>query len=173
MGKENSKIFLMRELNTFASMTEALRQKGVGFQNLILKQEVIEANYYISKQLSVPLATKLFFLERLRVIEGNPVSIEKAFICYDHVKGLEKESIDSQSFYGVLERRYGYKIKKSHEEILIVEANEKERDLLNLEKGEEVLLIKGSTFINENAPFEYFELVSIPSFYRFRSVTNI
>lgn len=173
MEKDDSKIFLMRELNTFTSMTEALRQKGVEFQNLILKQEVIEANYYISKQLNVPLTTKLFCLERLRVIEKSPVSIEKTFICYDRVKGLEKEAIENQSFYGILEKNYGYKIKKSQEEILIVEANEQERELLNLGKGEEVLLIKGTTYITENAPFEYFELVSIPSFYRFRGVTNI
>lgn len=166
-------IFLMRELNTFKSMTGLLHAKGVEFKNLILKQEVIEANYYISKQLNVPLATKILCLERLRVIEGIPCSIEKTFICYDRVRGMEKEEIGSQSLYGILEQKYGYKVKKSKEEILIVEANDRERELLELEKGEEVLLIKGNTYLGENARFEYFELVSLPSFYHFRSVSII
>ena len=173
MGTKRSEIFLMRELNTFESMTELLRKKGVEFKNLILKQEVIEANYYISKQLNVPLATKIFYLERLRVIEGNPLSVEKIFICYDRVKGMEKEEIGSQSFYGLLDRKYGYKVKKSKEQILIDEANALERELLELGKGEEVLLIKGNTFLGENAHFEYFELASLPSFYHFRSVSII
>lgn len=173
MSKKRSDIFLNRELNTFESMTELLIKKGVAFENVILKQEVIEANYYISKQLNVPLATKIFYLERVRVIEGNPLSIEKIYICHDRVKGIEQEEIGSSSFYGLLERKYGYKVKKSQEEILIVEANEQECELLELEKGEEVVLIKGNTFLDENARFEYFELASLPSLYRFRSVTKI
>ena len=173
MGGKKSDIFLNRELNTFESMTELLVKKGVAFENVILKQDVIEANYYISKQLNVPLATKVFYLERVRVIEGNPLSIEKIYICYERVRGLEREEIGSQSFYGILEKKYGYSVKKSQEEILIVEANERERELLELEKGEEVLLIKGNTFLDENAHFEYFELASLPSLYRFRSVTKI
>ena len=173
MSTKRSDMFLMRELNTFESMTEMLRKEGIEFQNVILKQEVIEANYYISKQLNVPLATKVFYLERLRVIEGNPCSIEKIYICFDRVNGLEREEIGNQSFYCLLEKNYGYRISKSREEILIVEANECERELLALEKGEEVLLIKGNTFLGENTPFEYFELASLPSLYRFRSVTTI
>lgn len=173
MEEKNKERFLMRELNTFASVTQMLQKKGIAFHNDILQQTVIEANYYISKQLSVPLATKVFYLERLRVIEDRPVSVEKTYLCYDRVRDLEKETIESRSFYDVLEKKYGYKIKKSQEEILIVEANERERELLELKKGDEVVLIKGSTYADEEMPLEYFEVASIPSLYRFRSITNL
>lgn len=173
MEKGKSEVILMRELGTFASVTQMLQKRKIEFQNLILQQKVIEANYYISKQLSVPLATKVFCLERLRIIAGKRVSVEKTYICYERVEGLEEEKIENRSFYDVLEDRYGYKIKKSQEEILIVEANDQERELLELEKGDEVVLIKGSTYADEKMPLEYFETVSIPSLYRFRSTTKI
>ena len=58
----------------------------------------------------------------------------------------------------------------TNEEILIVEANEEECEHLELEMGDEVVLIKGTAYIEDGNPFEYFEVTSIPSFYRFRSV---
>lgn len=173
MKQDQNEFFLLRELATFASMTNALRQKKVEFHNQVLEKKIIEANYYISKQLEIPLASKLFYLKRLRVIEGKPCSIEKTYIRYDLVKGLEEMEFEDQSFYEVLEAKTGIKTIKSQEEILIVEANDVERELLELEQGDEIVLIKGITFKDENNPFEYFELTSIPSFYRFRSVSNI
>lgn len=171
MAKDN--IFILRELDKFASITDSIKAKKLTLENKVLEQKVIEANYYISSRLEVPLATKLFYLSKLRIVEGIPKSIEKTYIDYELVKGMELEDLNDVSFYAVLEEKTGIKTIKSQEEMLIVEANEQEQDLLNLEEGDEVLLLKGITYKDEIKPFEYFEIISVPSFYRFRSVSNI
>ena len=84
MAKDN--IFILRELDKFASITDSINAKNLELENKVLEQKIIEANYYISKQLEVPLATKLFYLSKLRIVEGIPRSIEKTYIDYEFVK---------------------------------------------------------------------------------------
>lgn len=87
------------------------------------------------------------------------------------MKGIEEANLDGSSFYSILQQQYGYTTQKSEEEILIVNASPEEQRLLNCcEK--ELLMIKGTTFLGDFEPFEYFEIVSISDFYRFRSVTK-
>lgn len=171
MAKDN--VFILRELDKFASITDSIKAQNLALENKVLEQKVVEANYYISKQLEVPLATKLFYLSKLRIVEGLPRSIEKTYIELDQVKELKEVDLNNISFYSVLEEKTGIKTIKSQEEMLIVEANEEECELLNLTEGDEVLLLKGTTYKDEIKPFEYFEIISIPSFYRFRSISNI
>ncbi len=169
----DKQIYILRELDKFASVTEALRAKGYRQENIVLEKKIIEANYLISKRLEVPLATKLFYLSRLRVVEGKPCSVEKTYIDYERVKGLEKVDFNNESFYELLELKTGIRIIKSKEEILLVEANEQERALLELAPGAEILLIRGTSYKDQGKPVEYFELSSETSFYRFRSVSAV
>ena len=75
MDKDN--IYVLRDIDCFMSVTEAIREQGLTLENRIIEKKVIESNYYLSKQLNVPLATKLFYLCRVRYVEGIAQSIEK------------------------------------------------------------------------------------------------
>ena len=83
MDKDN--IYVLRDIDCFMSVTEAIREQGLTLENRIIEKKVIESNYYLSKQLNVPLATKLFYLCRVRYVEGIAQSIEKTYIEYSKV----------------------------------------------------------------------------------------
>lgn len=166
-------VFITHELNKFGSIAEELKAKGYDFQCNILDMKVMEANRYISRQLSIPLASKVFYLKKMRSVKEEPKTIESVYIDYRLVNGLEKEQIDDVTFYHVLEEKYGYRTIRSEEEILIVEASEEECKLLHLKEKEEILLIKGITYIDSIKPFEYSEISSVTDFYHFRSVKTI
>ena len=55
MDKDN--IYVLRDIDCFMSVTEAIREQGLTLENRIIEKKVIESNYYLSKQLNVPLAT--------------------------------------------------------------------------------------------------------------------
>lgn len=168
-------IYVLRDIDGFMSLTKAIREQGLDLKNKIIEQKVIESNYYLSKQLNVPLATKLFYLCRVRYVEGIAQSIEKTYIESSKVKGLEKISLENESFYKTLLKKYGIQIVETSEELLIVDAKREEKRLLGLEGNCEVLLNRGYSYISQqdHEPFEYFEMSSLPSFYRFRSVTEL
>lgn len=156
MEKDN--IYVLRDIDSFMSVTEAIREQGLTLENRIIEKKVIESNYYLSKQLNVPLATKLFYLCRVRYVEG-----------------IEEYDIGSTSFYGLLLREYGVQVYETQEELLLVEAKREEKRLLGLEGKCEILLNRGTSYVSieDHEPFEYFEMSSLPSFYRYRSVTEI
>ena len=173
MDKDN--IYVLRDIDSFMSVTEAIREQGLTLENCIIEKKVIESNYYLSKQLNVPLATELFYLCRVRYVEGIAQSIEKTYIEYSKVKGIEEYNLENTSFYGLLLKEYGIQICKTVEELLLVEAKREEKRLLGLEGKCEILLNRGTSFVSkkDREPFEYFEMSSLPSFYRYRSVTEI
>ena len=172
---KNDNYYVLRDIDGFMSVTQAIREQGLKLENKIIEQSVIESNYYLSQQLGVPLATKIFYLCRVRIVDGEPKSIEKTYIKYSNVPGIEKIDLKNESFYKILLEKYNYQILRTSEELLLVDAKREEKRLLEIEGNCEILLNRGYSFISNNNqdPFEYFEMSSLPSFYRFRSVTEL
>ena len=171
MKKED--LFILRDIDCFEPATESMRRKQYKFENRVLSCAVIQANCYLSQQLKVDFATPLFYLARLRIVEGYPVSMEKTYIVYEKVKGLEGYDFHNRSFYSVLKDVYGITIQETDEELLIVEAKKEEQKYLELEQGQQILFEMGKSYLEDKTdPFEYFEMSSIPTFYQFRSVIH-
>lgn len=169
---ENEQPFVLLDFDKFKSTSECIMNKYGELDVRVIEQKIVEANYYISKQLDVPLATKLFYLCRLRSVNGIPVSIDKNYIQYDKVRGLENSDFNNISFYSVLNIKTNIEIKRTEQEILILEANETEKKLLCLDQ-DEIVLIKGTGYREDTSkPLDYFEMAAVPTFYHFRSVTN-
>lgn len=166
---EQPPIYVLREFNQHLSTTQALEELDYPAQTLVLDQKIIDSNNWISQQLDVPLATKVFYLRRLRIVKGIPRSIEKIFIDHNRVEGIEEVDLNNVSFYRILHEKFAFNVIKKKEEILIVEANSEEANLLKIPENSQIAFFKGTTFIDENKPFEYFEDSAIPSFYRYRS----
>lgn len=174
MGRNSMKsddVYVLRDLGKFQSVTDVLKSRGLTCEYRVLESRILEANRFISRMLKVPLASKIFYFQKLRIVGGIPKSIEKDYILYDKVKGVEQADLGSLSFYAILQEQFGYVTQKSEEEILIVNASPEEQKLLNCQ-DKELLMIKGITYLSDSDPFEYFEIVSISDFYRFRSVTE-
>ena len=138
---KREELFILRDIDSFEPATAQMRKKGYTFSNRVLEVKRVPSNHYLSQELNVPLNTELFLLSRLRIVEGYPVSIEK----------------------------FGIQIIETKEELLIVNAKQSEKEHLNTKQ---ILFEKGTSYMEgESVPFEYFEMSSIPSFYRFRSVS--
>lgn len=167
-------VFVLRDIQSFTSITQSIQKQKLHYKNIVIEQGVKEANYHVSRQLQIPLTTKIFYIKRLRIVEGKPKSIETNYIDYRLVEGFENIDFNNRSFYQILEEETGFHITRSEEEILVVKAKDDECEYLKKSKGSEILFVKGKTYQNESElPLEYFELSCEPSFYRFRSVMKI
>ena len=163
-------VLVSRKLGEFISITEILEMNGYSYAYHILKQEIIEANRFISEKLQVPLATKLFSYQKLRVVEEIPRSIETIYIEYDRVKGIENMNLQDKSLYIVLKNEYGYLVRKNEEEIKIVHASPREAELLGIPSDSEVVMVEGLSYVNHVKPLEYFQIIALPSFFKFTEV---
>lgn len=168
MQQENR--YILRDMERFESITDTLAEHDIQSRYKVLDLEITESNRYISQKLKIPIASKILYFRKLRLIGGVPKSIERTFVPYDKVPGIEREDLQGQSFYRILNDRYGYVSRKNEEEILIVEAGEEEKRLLEC-SDQELMMIKGTTYKEGPEPFEYFEIIAVSDLYEFRSVT--
>ena len=166
--------YIIREFDKCSSITDIIRAQNLSLINKVLEQKIIEANSYIATQLEIPLASKLFYLKRLRIVEGEPRSVENNYFNLDEVRGMETIDFNNISFFSEVYKHKGIRKLRSEQEILIVEADDEERRLLQLnENDQEIMLIKGVSIKEDNRPFEYFEISSDLEFYRFRSASRL
>ena len=159
-------------MERFESITDTLKEQDIQSRYKVLDLEITESNRFISQKLKIPIASKTLYFRKLRLIGDVPVSIERTYVLYDKVQGIEREDLEGRSFYRILNDRYGYVTCKSEEEILIVEAGEEEKRLLE-SQDQELMMIKGITYKEGPEPFEYYEIVAVSDLYEFRSVTRL
>lgn len=165
----NGEIYVVRELDKYSSVTDIILSKNYELENKILEKKVVEANYMISKQLDIPLASKLFALKRVRIVNGKAKSLERVYIGLDEIGDVADLDLNNTSLYKKMKEHLKIHSLRSQEEIMIVEANEEEKQLLELD-GDEILLIRGVTYRDNDAPFEYFEIAAVPEFFRFKGM---
>ena len=106
------------------------------------------------KDLAARTGLSIGFLSKIENGTGNPSVDNIQKICY--VLGVTPNDLLTQ---------------KSEEEILVVTPSPKEQELLQT-KDQECLMIRGTSYVEEGIPFEYFEIVAISDFYKFRSVSK-
>lgn len=162
-------ITIARDLGRSASLGDALLAKGHTERSTVLRHGVIEANKIASQMLRVPLATRLFDYEKLRVIDDVPMSLEHVLVPLELVPGIEQADLSDRSLYAHLYERYGLLEVHDEEEVLLVRASEEEAEQLGIAPDSEVMMIEGVSAVAAGEPFAYFQIISRPGFYQFRS----
>ena len=170
--KNTKDIHIIRNFDNYFSITDAIEEMGLSYEAPVLENKVIEANKFIAERLQLPLAAKVCSFKKLRIVEGQPMCIEQIYVDYDEVPALPKTDMTDRSFYAWCKETYGYEVMRDEEEIKVVHASVDEAKLLHLQPNSEVMMLEGTSYKEKLKPFEYFQIISIPGFYRFRSVNH-
>lgn len=125
----------------------------------ILNIEKKETNKQLSTKLRLPLGTKVYCLQRLRIIDDEPVSVDTSYLPIKYAQGLEKKDFESRALYQILESEYDISINRSEQEILICEADNYIANALHVELGTQMVLQQGLAYDNDNRQIEYSESI--------------
>lgn len=165
-------INIIRTVGNLASITNSIKEKNYKYEYITLNQTIIEADSIISSKLSLPIASKVFYYNRIRIVENIPVTVEKVFIDAKKVKDILDVDLNNKSLYEEIQDLYGYNIKKIKESINISKPNKQIKFLLNLNDDDDIVIEEGNSYLENNDILEFFSIYSIPGFITFRSVTE-
>lgn len=165
-------INIIRTVGNLASITNSIKEKNYKYEYITLNQTIIEADSIISSKLRLPIASKVFYYNRIRIVENIPVTVEKVFIDAKKVKDILDVDLNNKSLYEEIQDLYGYNIKKIKESINISKPNKQIKFLLNLNDGDDIVIEEGNSYLENNDILEFFSIYSIPGFITFRSVTE-
>lgn len=160
---------LERNLQDAKSTTESVRGAGHLLRNVVLNRQVIACNKYLSKKLEIPLGHEVFYLRRLRIMDGVPYMVESSYINYEFCRGIEEYDFTDESLYRVLSY-YGVRLTQGHEYVGITYATESEAEHLQIEEGAYLFFLSGRTRDSRGRPMEFFKSVARPDKVRFSSV---
>ena len=131
--------------------------RDLNIQNKIIDFSVVEAGTKTSEKLQLSLGEKIFKLVRLRFVNSEPIVYVTSYIPHRLCPGLSGEDFSRQSLYATLEEKYGLIIARSRRTIEAVAATDDMADLLDIDPGAPLLLLKSVSILYDNTPVEYFE----------------
>lgn len=160
---------LERNLQDAKSTTESVRGAGHSLRNRVLDIRIMESDKYLAEKLDIPEGKKIFYLRRLRIMDGVPYMIEACYINYECCPGIESYDFCDESLYRVL-GYHGVYLTQGKESIGITYATEEEANLLQVAEEEALFFITGVCGTPQGKPVEYFKAVARADKVRFSSV---
>ncbi|MFK9093818.1 GntR family transcriptional regulator [Bacillus salipaludis] len=160
---------LVRNLQDMESLSKSAVGTFKVITTKVIYASIIECNKELSKRMKLTLGSKLFCLQRLRLIDGIPAMIELAYIDYSLCKGIEKYDFSQESLYQILEDMYNVKIDHGSETLSVTYTSEQESELLNVENGTPVFFVTGNVFNEDEKMIEFYKSVVRADQIRFSS----
>lgn len=144
-----------RFLNKLQSFNEEMLQKGLQPSTQVLSFHVVQGRGIFSEKLMLPASEPLFYLERVRYTNNEPIVYLETYFPYKQFRAMEDVDFVSQSLYHSMEERCGTHVVRVQRDIEAVNATQREATLLMIPKASAMMLVKTTAFTEQGIPAEY------------------
>jgi len=122
----------------------------------VLSNDIVESSSQeVLKALQLTAGEKVYRLQRLRYVNGDPVAVVTSHLPESIFRGIENQDLNPQSLYYVIEHVYKRKLHWAEEVIGAIAATEQEANVLETEIGAPLLSVKETTFDVNKIAIEY------------------
>lgn len=136
----------------------------------LLNFRIIEATKEISKNLDLKIKEKVYYIERVRIIDDIPAVFEESYIPVSLLPELTEKILLKSKFSYVNE--VGYKLGRSEREISGEIPSTYIANILNLKQNEPVLFARCHTYLSNGLILEYSNIYYNQKKYRFKLVAE-
>jgi GntR family transcriptional regulator len=156
---------------TMTSFTEDMRRRGMVPASRTLGLQVVPAGAHLGRLLRVSPSEGVVVITRLRLADRETMAIETLHVRESLIPGLTASDLEQQSFYELLEDRYGVVIASGMQTIEPTVTNESESAALGVPLHSPAFLFERTTHTPTGEVVEYVR--SIYRGDRYRLVTEL
>ena len=127
--------------------------------------EKIPVTTYLKKELYMQKGD-VYHIERIRDIDGEKIILDIDYINAQVIPHLTKEIVQD-SIYEYIENDLGLKVSFAKKEITVIQASDKEKELLDMDGFDLLVCVKSYTYLEEATLFQYTESKHRPDKFRF------
>ena len=98
-----------QELTQLVSTTEDMRSRGWSLETRVISLERMAAPDHVATALELDQGAEVFVLCRLRVVNGEPMSLQTNYLPCELCPKLDEDDL-TQSLFRLLENRYGLRL---------------------------------------------------------------
>lgn len=148
--------------------SEFLKAQGFNISSKVLIAEKIEPTRSISLRLNMSIDESVFCLERIRYSDGEPISLEIAYIPYKYVEGIEEYDFSKVSLYDFMDTK-GHRPSTFKRALILMNPSDRVAKLLE-SQGQPVYSFQYIGYDDEGNVSEYTQsyMRSDKGVYRFR-----
>lgn len=146
------------------------RNKRKGTTQILQFAEII-ADEKIEKRTGFRKGICLYYIQRLRFLNGIPLILDHNYFLKEAVPGLTPE-IASQSIYDYLEGTLGITITTSKRTLTVEHVTQIDEKYIDLKDYNCMAVITSQTFDDNGIQFEYTQSRHHPDFFRFQDVAT-
>ena len=145
-------------LSRIISFTDDMHQRGFEPGTEVLFSGIIPAPPEIAQQLGVAPNEELVRLERLRMADGEPMSIEESHLVHRFCPGILSGDYAKTPLREALAREYDIHLAHAKQVIRAIPAPPKMADKLSVLPKSAVLFIERVSFTQQNIPVEFLRI---------------
>jgi GntR family transcriptional regulator len=147
---------LEENIHRILSFTEDMLQRGMVPQTRVIFSGLVEASPEIAEKLGVEAGEELARLDRLRLANGEPLSVEEAHLIHRLCPGvLERYDYATVPLRKTLAEDYGIHLHRAREFIRAITAPRKLASLLAVPENAPLLYIERVSFAEGDRAVEY------------------
>jgi DNA-binding GntR family transcriptional regulator len=154
------------------SLTEWAARHGYMVTSDVLVARARAATPDEASDLRVVTTSKVFELERVRFIEGVPISLDHSVLHPRLIPSVAGVDFASRSLYGTIRERAGLIPSRAEVVVRAVPANERVASLLTVPTGDPLLELDEMTFDQYDEPFETARLLNRGDRYAFATTLS-
>ena len=145
---------VQRSLSDVIGVPAFLANQGYVAGTRVLSTKITAPDRITQEALGLGAGEFVVEIQRVRLADGSPISLELAQFPAEAFPGLLEEQLGG-SIYEILEQEYGLVTSRADERIEAVSATPDEASLLAIEPGSALLLITRITYDQHDAPCEF------------------
>jgi len=149
---------LEQAMTRIVSFTEDMHQRGFAPGTRMLSTDLIPAEEEIANQLDIPVGEQLVYLRRLRMADGEPMSIEESYLIHKYCPDILEHDYALEPLRRVLESEFGIRIASAKQVIQAIQAPPDLAYLLEISPGAALLLLTRVSFSQGRIPVEYLRI---------------
>ncbi len=158
--------FLLAGIESFR---ESARRNNLGESTTrVIRFTELTADERVSKHTGFPVGTELYYIQRVRSLDGDPCVFDTNLYDKKLVPGLTKE-ICVHSIYNYIEQELGMPIIMSKRTITVEKVTQMDEDSLDLKGYDTLAVVTGQTFNAEGVMFEYTQSRHRPDYFTFQT----
>jgi GntR family transcriptional regulator len=142
-----------KQKNKLSSFTEDMESKGLTPSNIVVSFEKMLPSEIIADRLRIDSFETVFRIERIRLANGEPMSYEIVYRPVKYTPELSREDLEGSLFEKLKEQ--GLTLSHSEQTIEAVLSNDRTSELLNIGKDVPLLVIKATSYLDDDTLLEY------------------
>lgn len=140
------------------SFTEDMRQRGFDPGTNVLDAAIIPAPQDIAEQLQIPPDEELVKIKRLRLADGEPMSIEESYLVHRYCPNVLDHNFAEEPLRQILDKNYGIRLVNAKQIIKAVQTAGDLTDELKISKQAALLFIERISFSQIGVPVEFLRI---------------